>query len=320
VADGIAAGAEAAAIDGYAARLSALPGVARVDAATGTYLEGSRVLPPSPLSERFVASDATFLSVVPSIEPLSPEGEELVAEVRAMAAPFEVLVGGTPAEMADGRAGLLDQLPEALLLIALITFVVLFLQFGSVVVPLKAIALNLLSLSATFGAMVWIYQEGHLSDLLGFTATGTLVASMPVLMFCIAFGLSMDYEVFLLSRIKEEYDRTKDNLTSVALGLERTGRIVTAAAVLIAVVFVAFATSRVSFMQMFGVGMALAILVDAFLVRTTLMPAFMRLAGNANWWAPRPLRRFHDRFGLKEVVDLDGLLPDEAPAVVPQAP
>jgi RND superfamily putative drug exporter len=148
--------------------------------------------------------------------------------------------------------------------------------------------------------MVWIFQEGHLSGLLNFTATGSLDSSNPILMFCIAFGLSMDYEVFLLSRIKEEHDRGADNVTSVAVGLERTGRIVTAAAALLAVVFIAFANSDVSFIKMFGVGMSLAVIMDATLVRGALVPAFMRLAGNANWWAPGPLRRFHDRFGLRE--------------------
>jgi putative drug exporter of the RND superfamily len=186
--------------------------------------------------------------------------------------------------------------------------VVLFLMFGSVLVPTKAVVLNMLSLSGTFGAMVWIFQEGNLADLLNFTPTGALDLTMPILMFCIAFGLSMDYEVFLLSRIKEEHDAGADNVTSVAMGLERTGRIVTAAAVLIAVVFVAFATSSVTMIKMFGLGMTLAVLVDAFLIRATLVPAFMRLAGEANWWAPRWLKRIHDRFGISETVDLDSKL------------
>jgi RND superfamily putative drug exporter len=162
------------------------------------------------------------------------------------------------------------------------------------------VVLNLLSLSATFGSMVWIFQEGHLSELLGFTSMGHIDLTMPILMFCIAFGLSMDYEVFLLSRIKEEYDRTGDNVGSVAAGLERTGRVVTSAALLIAVVMVAFATSGVTLMKMFGIGMTLAVLVDAFVVRAALVPAFMRLAGRANWWAPRFLRRLHERFGFSE--------------------
>jgi len=148
-----------------------------------------------------------------------------------------------------------------------------------------------------------------LSRALGFTATGTLDSSNPILMFCIAFGLSMDYEVFLLSRIKEEHDKTGDNIGSVAVGLERTGRIVTAAAALLAIVFLAFITSGITFIKMFGLGMALAVVMDATLIRGALVPAFMRLAGSANWWAPGPLRRFHDRYGLSEAED-DGFVPE----------
>jgi putative drug exporter of the RND superfamily len=153
--------------------------------------------------------------------------------------------------------------------------------------------------------MVWVFQEGHGADALGFTATGTLAATMPVLMFCVAFGLSMDYEVFLLSRIKEEHDHGADNVTSVAMGLQRTGRIVTAAAILISVVFLAFATSEVSFIKLFGIGLTLAVLLDAFVIRGTLVPAFMALAGEANWWAPRWMRRIYDRFGIHESTELD---------------
>src|SRR5262249_22218245 len=161
------------------------------------------------------------------------------------------------------------------------------------------------SLTATFGAMVWIFQDGHLQGLLDFTPTGTIAVVMPILMFCIAFGLSMDYEVFLLSRVKEEHDHGADTSTAVARGLEHTGRLVTAASILIAVVLLALATSGVSFIKMFGVGLALAVLVDAFIIRSTLVPAFMTLAGGANWWAPRWLRRIHDRIGISETVDLD---------------
>src|SRR5205085_564768 len=180
------------------------------------------------------------------------------------------------------------------------TFVVLFLMFGSVLVPVKAIVLNLLSLSATFGAMVWIFQEGHLAELLHFTPTGDIAISTPILMFCIAFGLSMDYEVFLLSRIKEEHDRTGDNRQAVAVGLERTGRIVTAAAALLAIVFVAMGTSSVSFIKLFGIGLTMAVLVDATLIRAALVPAFMRLAGDANWWAPAPMKRIYQRWGFSD--------------------
>ena len=297
----------AADIDAYATELSALDGVARVDASTGSYAAGTLVAPPSDASGRFVAADGTWLSAVPSVEPLSPEGEDVVKAVRDLASPLgEVKVGGPSAELVDSKDSIFSRAPLAAGVIGITTFVVLFLMFGSVLVPAKAVVLNLLSLTATFGAMVWIFQDGHLSGLLDFTATGTIAVTMPILMFCIAFGLSMDYEVFLLSRIKEEHDRGADTTESVAIGLERTGRIVTAAAVLIAVVFTAFATSGVSFMKLFGVGLTLAVLVDAFIIRATLVPAFMRLAGAANWWAPAPLRRFHDRFGVKEHVDLDG--------------
>jgi RND superfamily putative drug exporter len=196
-------------------------------------------------------------------------------------------------------------LPLAGAIIAISSFVLLFLLFGSVVVPIKAIVLNLLSLTATFGAMVWIFQQGHGAGLLHFTATGTLDTTTPILMFCVAFGLSMDYEVFLLSRIKEEHDRTGDNTASVAMGLERTGRIVTAAAVLLSVTFLAIGTSGITFIKLFGLGLALAVVMDATVVRATLVPAFMRLAGEANWWAPGPLRRLHDRFGISEAVAED---------------
>jgi putative drug exporter of the RND superfamily len=296
----------------YAAELSALDGVARVDALTGSYVGGAEAAPAGPMSLRFAPSPGnggTWFSVVPDVEPLSEDGEALVDAVRDLDSPFEeVLVGGPSAAQVDSKDVVFERLPWAIGLVAVTTFVVLFMLFGSLLVPLKALVLNFLSLTATFGAMVWIFQEGNGSGLLDFTATGDIAVAMPILMFCIAFGLSMDYEVFLLSRIKEEHDRGSDTVTSVAMGLERTGRIVTAAAVLIAVVFIAFATGHVSFMKMFGVGLSLAVLVDAFLIRSTLVPAFMRLAGDANWWAPGPLRRFHKRFGVSEHVDLDAEL------------
>jgi RND superfamily putative drug exporter len=171
---------------------------------------------------------------------------------------------------------------------------------GSVLVPLKALLLNVLSLTATFGAMVFIFQDGRFADLLGYTPTGRIDTFTPLLMFCIAFGLSMDYEVFLLSRIKEEYDYDHDNERAIAVGLAKTGRIVTAAALLLSIVFLGLATSEVLQVKLFGIGLLLAVLVDAFLIRATLVPAFMRLAGRVNWWAPRFLRRWHLRFGIWE--------------------
>jgi RND superfamily putative drug exporter len=266
---------------------------------------GNLVAPAGPAAARFTSEKGTWLSVVPAVEPLSAAGETLVHDVRAVPAPFKTKVGGPSAELVDSKNSLFSRLPLAAGIIAVTTFIVLFLLFGSVLVPLKAVILNLLSLTATFGAMVWIFQDGHLAGALDFTPTGTIAVVMPILMFCIAFGLSMDYEVFLLSRIKEEHDKGAGTTASVAIGLERTGRLVTAAAVLIAVVFVAFATSGVAFIKLFGIGLALAVLVDAFLIRSTLVPAFMALAGEANWWAPPRLRRFHERFGISEHVDLD---------------
>ena len=287
-------------IDGYATALSRLDDVSRVDALTGSYADGRRLQGPTPPSRRFAAGDGTWLSVVPSVGSNSARGEDLVARVRALPAPFGVQVTGPAAQLVDTKASLAAHLPAAAAIIATVTFLLLFLMTGSVVIPLKALVLNLLSLTAVYGAMVFVFQQGHLADVLGFTPTGTIDTSMPVLMFCIAFGLSMDYEVFLLSRIKEEHDRTGDTVAAVAVGLERSGRIVTAAAALLAIVFAAFATSQVSFLQLFGVGTALAVVVDATLIRALLVPAFMRLAGQANWWAPAPLRRLHRRVGLRE--------------------
>jgi RND superfamily putative drug exporter len=304
-------------VSAYASSLSAIDGVARVDASTGSYVGGRLAAPPGPVSARFASGDGdgTWFSVVPSVEPVSARGEQLVKDIRAAPSPFPVSVAGLSAELVDSKASILGRLPLAAGIITVITFTLLFLMFGSVLVPLKAVVLNLLSLTATFGAMVWIFQDGHLAGFLGFTPTGSIVVAMPILMFCIAFGLSMDYEVFLLSRIKEEHDRSGDNEQSVAIGLERTGRIVTAAAALLGVVFLAMATSRVSFMKLFGIGLTMAVLMDATLIRATLVPAFMKLAGEANWWAPGPMRRFHERWGLREAEaepapdDLAGLGP-----------
>jgi RND superfamily putative drug exporter len=283
-----------------ATQISAVPGVARVVGLTGTYAGGKQVAPTDTTSQQYLRPTGTWLTVTPSINPQSSAAETMVKDIRRIDNPLTFGVEGQSAQLVDTKTAIGDRLPIALAIIALVTFVLLFLVFGSVLVPLKAILLHLLSLSATFGAMVWIFQDGHLSKTLGFTATGQLNISMPILMFCIAFGLSMDYEVFLLSRIKEEHDLTGDNRHAVAMGLERTGRIVTAAAALLAITFLAFGTSSVSFMKMFGIGLTLAIVMDATVIRGLLVPAFMRLAGEANWWAPRWMRRIHDRFGISE--------------------
>lgn len=180
------------------------------------------------------------------------------------------------------------------------TFIVLFLMTGSVIAPLKASVLNLLSLSVMFGVLVWGFQEGGLAPLLGFTPTGVIEPSIPLLMFCVAYGLSMDYEVFLLSRIKEDFDRTGDPVGSVARGIGRSAPLVSAAAAILAVSFLVYTTSQVTFLQQLGVGMALAVIVDATVIRGILVPAVMRVTGRANWWAPAPLRRLHDRIGWSE--------------------
>ena len=280
--------ASRAQLSAYAARLSLVKGVRGVVSPEGTFVSGTRE---DKLSTPVVGT-STYFTLENNVNPNSSAGQHLVSTAREVPAPAEALVTGPAARNLDSLNALGGTLPLALGLIALSTLVVLFAFTRSVLIPFKALVLNLLSLSATFGAMVWIFQEGHLSGLLGGVgATGYLNASMPVLMFCIAFGLSMDYEVFLLSRIKEEWDRSdhsvEANTAAVATGLARTGRLVTAAAALISIVFIAVATSQVSFIKLFGVGMALAVLMDATLVRGILVPAFMRLAGRANWWAPR---------------------------------
>ncbi len=300
-------------IDALARELRDLPSVARVDAATGFYSRMDEscaasdcVIPPIPtlrLTTRFFSEDAphdTWINVVPDIEPISTAGEQLVHDVRAALDSPEFGVAGPSARLVDAKHTISSRLPLALGFIALVTFLLLFMMTGSVLVPLKALLLNVLSLTATFGAMVFIIQDGRFAGVLGYTPTGAIDTFTPLLMFCIAFGLSMDYEVFLLSRIKEEYDYDRDNERAVAVGLGKTGHIVTAAALVLTIVFLGLTTSEVVQVKLFGLGLALAVLVDAFLIRATLVPALMRLAGRSNWWAPRFVRRWHLRYGIWE--------------------
>ncbi|SOD70485.1 RND superfamily putative drug exporter [Jatrophihabitans sp. GAS493] len=292
--------AEQNSLDAYAARVSAITGVTSVQAPDGLWRAGQLTPASAPQLAR---SDARYLVVTGPTDGASAAAQQLVTTIRSVAAPAgtQVRVGGAPAQLVDSKDAIGSRLPWALLWIAVTTFVLLFLFTGSVVLPIKALLLNALSLSAVFGAMVWIFQEGHFSSLLGFTPT-PINTSMPVLLFCIAFGLSMDYEVFLLSRIKEEHDHGASNTEAVAAGLARTGRIVSTAALLLSVTFFAFGTSHVSFLQLFGIGTAIAIVLDATVIRGILVPAFMKVAGEANWWAPAPLRRLHSRVGLSETV------------------
>ncbi|MEU6996030.1 MMPL family transporter [Streptomyces sp. NPDC046465] len=299
----------------YAAGLSELDGVARVEAATGVYTDG-RPKAKTPGNAALGRPAAQQLNVVSTLTPKSDAAQNLVDEVRAAAPPTgtQPLVGGADAELVDSNDSIGAELPLAIGLIAVTTFLLLFLFTGSVVQPLRALVLNMISLGATLGAMTWIFQDGHLSSLLGFTAQ-PMETSMTVLMFCVAFGLSMDYEVFVTSRIKELHEQGETNESAVANGLGHTGRIVSAAAVLLAVSFFAFGTAKISFLQLFGLGSGLAILIDALAVRGILLPAAMRLLGRSAWYAPGFLRRFHARFGLSEKAPE----PSQAPAPVSAA-
>ncbi|MGC4943741.1 MMPL family transporter [Kribbella sp. DT2] len=268
----------------YAVRLSQVDGVAQVDSAAGVYVDGRQVILPGP--DRFTAEGGTYLTVTPTQAVLEGDVGALVDQVRAVPAPYDVIIGGSPAEMLDWRSALTERIPLVLGVILLLSFAVLHLATGSVLLPLKATLLNLLSLGVMFGVIVWVFQQGNLSGLLGFTPTGVLEASMPLLMFCIVYGLSMDYEVFIVSRIREEYLRTGDNALAVATGLQRTAPLVSTSAVVLALSFAVYATGGVVYLKMIGVGMAVAVLVDATVIRGILLPAFMRLAGRANWWVP----------------------------------
>ncbi|MFJ4685918.1 MMPL family transporter [Streptomyces sp. NPDC088789] len=278
LAEGRATGTQYAA---YKQRVAALPDALRVD---------------GPL----VKGDTAYFTVQPKGEAVDEPAQRLVAELRSVGAPFDTKVTGAAAVLVDSKDAIGEKLPWAALFITVVTLILVFLLTGSVLIPIQAVVLNALSLTAMFGAVVWVFQDGHLSGPLGFTSPGSIETTVPVLMFCMAFGLSMDYGVFLLSRIKEEYDRTGDHRESVRHGLQRTGGLITAAAVILAVVLVAIGTSRVTNTKMLGLGIALAVLMDAMVVRSLLVPSVMRLTGRATWWAPAPLRRLHHRFGLSE--------------------
>ncbi len=267
----------------YTARIGAVPGVTGVQT---TARPGSSVR----------------LDVGYTPRPDSPQARQIVTSIRARAPPPHagVLVGGASAQLVDELSSLGGPLPWMALLTAVATFVLLFLAFGSVVLPVKAIVMNILSLAATFGVIVWVFQWGHLSGPLDFTATGTIDPTMPILLLAIVFGLSMDYEVFLLSRIRERYDETGDNTAAVAAGLQRTGGLITSLALLLVIVVALFSASSIMFLKLLGVGMIVALIVDATVVRILLVPATMRLLGRANWWAPGPLRRLYSRYGISE--------------------
>ena len=279
----VRAPAEAApALQAYAARLRTLPGAAAV---VGPSRAGPGIW---------------RVDVVPRDGPLSPSAKRLARAVRAEQAPGPVLVGGASAGFLDQQSSLKAHLPVALAILAATTFVLLFLVTGSIVLPLKSLVMNLLSLSADFGLLVLIFQDGRLEGLLRYTSQGALESTQPILLFVVAFALSTDYGVFLLTRIKEHHDAGLPNAEAVALGLERTGRIVTSAALLFCVAIGAFSTSHVIFIKELGAGTGLAVVIDATIVRALLVPSLMALLGEWNWWAPARLRRFHARIGLSE--------------------
>jgi uncharacterized membrane protein YdfJ with MMPL/SSD domain len=303
-----------ASLDSYVRQIEAMPGVVEVQSLVTVdpsitlaqyqqlYAHPSTNPQLAAVAAQLASGDATRITVELKSAEYSAATEEAVNQIRALTPPggLQALVAGqTPFQM-DLFANLRATLPYALLVMALAIFLLLFLMTGSVVMPLKAILLNTLSLTATFGALVWIFQDGHLEGLLNFQSNGNIDGTQTILIFALAFGLSMDYEVFLLSRIKEQFDKSGDNRASVASGLQRTGWLITSAALLFAVVLAAFSTSEIIFLKEIGAGLAIAVIMDATLVRALLVPATMRLLGRWNWWAPRPLRALWQRVGLSE--------------------
>jgi len=274
--------ADDAGVAAYAQRIEAIPG-------------SGRVSPP-----RRLGPDTVEIDVLPPGDALSPASKHVLEAVRALPPPVPVAVTGAAARFTDQQSSLADGLPLALGLLAVTTFAILFLMTGSVVLPVKALLMNVLTLSATFGILVLVFQDGNLEGLLDFQSPGGLESTQPILLFAVAFGLATDYGVFLLSRIKEARDGGMDDRESVAFGVERTGRIVTAAALLFCVAVGAFATSGVVFIKQVGLGTALAVAIDATIIRALLVPALMALLGRWNWWAPPPMRRLHERIGLDE--------------------
>jgi RND superfamily putative drug exporter len=301
----------------FASDLSTTEYVSSVSAPAGTFVNGARVGPPS--APAGMSNGSAFLTVTSTAPTVTDETPSPLDWIHSVIGPNDqpFVVGGAAQVTHDNAVAISSRLPLVLAVIGAISLVLLFLLTGSLVLPIKAVLLNTLSLTATFGALVWIFQDGALGAL-GTTATGALVAQVPVLLFCVAFGLSMDYEVFLIARIREFWlasgQRTRaDNDEAIAMGLARTGRIVTAAALLMAISFSALMASQVSIMRMFGLGLTLAVAMDATLVRMLLVPSFMHLLGRRNWWAPARMTEWHRRFGVTE----GGAVPVPAPRPLP---
>jgi RND superfamily putative drug exporter len=326
--------ANIAALDAFAARVDALDGIDRVespfairDPGTGALLTPAQVAafyalpaaqrPPDldALLARYVRGSTVRLDAISPLAPSEPAATDLIPRIRSIEpdAGIATQVGGSAAIGHDFLVSQADRAPYAVGLTLFASGAILFLLFGSVVIPVKAVIMTLLSITASFGAMVWIFQEGHLSNVLNFTPLGYTIAGNPIIMFSVIFGLSMDYEVLLLSRIQEAYRRTGDNTASVAEGLSKTAGVITGAALIMVSVFAAFALADIITIKSIGVGMAIAVAIDATIVRVLLVPATMRLLGRWNWWAPGIFGRFADRLGFSHVED------DEPPSSDPDA-
>jgi RND superfamily putative drug exporter len=282
------------------------------DEAIGPELAAMRTI----LRERYIAGSTVRFDAIHPGSPAEPVATDLIPVIRVTEPPAgaTITVGGAAALGHDFLASQADRLPYAIGVTLLASAVVLFLLFGSVVLPIKAVIMTLLSISASFGALVWIFQDGNFSQLLAFEPLGYTIAGNAIIMFCVIFGLSMDYEVLLLSRIQESYRRTGDNTASVAEGLARTAGVITGAALVMVSVFAAFALAETITIKSIGVGMAIAVLIDASIIRVLVVPATMRLMGRWNWWAPGPLKRFADRLGFDHVETEDDVLPAPAAA------
>jgi uncharacterized membrane protein YdfJ with MMPL/SSD domain len=281
----VAASAPASAraqLDRYAARLRSVPGIATAS------------LP------ALVGPDTWLISLGSSDDPISHAGQQAVKAVRAVPAPVPVLVGGQAADFTDQRATIASTVPLAAVILVVVTLLVLWLMTGSVILPIKTLLMNVLTAAAATGILVFVFQHGRLQGLLAYTGQGGIEQTDFLILVTVAFALSTDYGVFLLSRIKEIHDSGADNREAVKLGLERTGRLVTAASVMLAVAIGAFSTSKLIFLKEVGVGTAVAVLIDAFIVRALLVPSLMALLGEWNWWSPAPIKRLHARLGLEE--------------------
>jgi len=292
-------GASQSELASYVEELSTVDHIVRVQSSLGITVDGATDPRAASMFAEYDNGDAQRIIAIHDVEARSSDGVALTEQVRAIDPPFTVLVGGIAADYADSLNGIAEKLPWVIAWIAISTFILLFLFTGSVVLPIKAVLLNLVSLLATLGLLTWVFLDGNLRELLGgFTLTGSIDASMFILIAVVTFGLSMDYELFLLSRIKEQHELGMNTTDSVAIGLQRSGRIITAAALVLAANFLPFVTSGVSTVKMLGLGIAFAILLDATVVRALLVPALMKLFGDANWWAPKWMKKIADKAGL----------------------